>query len=158
MKTIILFRHGKSRWDENVADHHRSLNQKGIDRSQLIAKYLKNIINLNDYSIHSSFAKRALQTAEIASNEWNNQSINTEKELYTFSTNELTTWIKQQNTTKNLIIFGHNPAFTHFINLFTDENLDNLWTSGLAKIDFDIDAWSEIKHGELSLLLNPKTL
>ena len=70
MKELILFRHGKSRWDEQVEDHHRSLNNRGIERTTAVAQYLQIHQDLNDYTLYSSTAKRAKQTAEISASIW----------------------------------------------------------------------------------------
>ena len=50
-----------------------------------------------------------------------------------------------------VVIVGHNPAFIELINHFSDTGIDHLRTSGLAKISFDKDQWSEINKGQIIL-------
>ncbi|MNE08833.1 hypothetical protein D3C80_1014920 [compost metagenome] len=44
-------------------------------------------------------------------------------------------------------MFGHNPGFTDLFNYLTDNDLINLPTSGIVKVDFDLDSWREVSHG-----------
>ncbi|MDK7375855.1 MULTISPECIES: histidine phosphatase family protein [Weeksella] len=158
MKELILFRHGKSRWDEQVEDHHRSINNRGIERTTTVAQYLQIHQDLNDYTLYSSTAKRAKQTAEISASIWSKKEIIYDEKLYTFSTSELVKWIKTIPTQNKIILFGHNPCFTHFINTFTDDYLDNLWTSGVAIMQFEQVEWSKLRKGKLKHLVNPKEI
>ncbi len=158
MIELILFRHGKSRWDEHVEDHLRSLNNRGIERTISMAEHVLNIQNLNDFTLYSSTAKRAKQTAEIAAAKWAKKEIIYDEKLYTFSTAELVKWLKTTPTENKIILFGHNPCFTHFINTFTDDYLDNLWTSGVAIMQFEQDEWSKLRKGKLIQLVNPKEI
>ncbi|WP_395092937.1 SixA phosphatase family protein [Vaginella massiliensis] len=157
MKTLLLFRHGKSRWDEPVADKKRPLNKIGIKRTIKVATYLEQHFDFTNFEFHSSYAKRASETAKLVT-EICKTTCTTSKELYTFSVDELESWIRKHHTPNNLIIFGHNPAFTDFINQFSDAELDNLPTSGVARIDFEIDQWQDMKKGKLTMLLKPKDL
>ena len=81
-----------------------------------------------------------------------------DEKLYTFSTSELVKWIKKIPTQNKIILFGHNPCFTHFINTFTDDYLDNLWTSGVAIMQFEQVEWSKLRKGKLKHLVNPKEI
>jgi phosphohistidine phosphatase len=40
------------------------------------------------------------------------------------------------------MIFGHNPEFTNLVNLFLPDNIDNLPTSGVVTLQFDLTDWS----------------
>ncbi len=43
---------------------------------------------------------------------------------------------------KTVMIFGHNPGFTHFVNEFYGENwIDNLPTCGIVKIEGEVEEW-----------------
>ena len=59
---------------------------------------------------------------------------------------------------KNVMIFGHNHAFTSICNIFGDKFIDNLPTSGLVVIDFNVDSWSDIKHGTTRFTIFPRDL
>ena len=62
------------------------------------------------------------------------------------------------NYFNEIMIFGHNHAFTSITNIFGSTFIENLPTSGLVKINFDVNSWSDIKSGETELILIPKEL
>ena len=56
------------------------------------------------------------------------------------------------------MVFGHNPAMTGLVNLLGDKPIDNLPTTGLCVIDFDLNSWKDIETGKTLLQLFPKNL
>lgn len=56
------------------------------------------------------------------------------------------------------MIFGHNHAFTSISNIFGNIFIENLPTSGLVKLNIDIDNWKDLKTGTTDLLIIPKEL
>ena len=56
------------------------------------------------------------------------------------------------------MIFGHNHAFTSISNIFGDRYIENLPTSGLVKIIFDTNVWSDITNGQTEFIISPKNL
>ena len=68
-------------------------------------------------------------------------------------------WIqKLDNQLQNVLIFGHNPAFTDVANEFGNELIYNLPTSGFVWIQFKSDHWKEIKKGETVKIILPKEI
>ena len=63
-------------------------------------------------------------------------------------------------TNNNAIIVGHNPGLTNIINKLTNLKLDNLPTSGIVIIVFDVDNWKNInyKSGLVEWIKFPKDL
>jgi len=160
MKNLILFRHGKSRWDENVADQFRSLNDKGISRTKLSAHKLNELLEFEPQYVFSSVANRAKQTCEIAQSIFFPKiEVKYDKELYTFSHKALKNWIKAlDNSLDHAIIFGHNPAFTDIAYDFGSEFIMNIPTSGIVWIEFENEKWSEIIKGTTKHIIFPKEL
>ena len=77
MKSILLFRHGKSDWNANYKkDHDRPLSKRGVKAAKLMGLYLLNIQQIPDLII-SSTALRAKTTAQIAKKfgQWNSELI-----------------------------------------------------------------------------------
>ena len=160
MKTIILVRHGKSSWNENVTDRERPLKIRGINDAKLVAKQFFNRSNLPKH-IFSSPAKRALSTCEIFTNTINipKKSITIVEELYDFGGQNVINFIKNlPNELDEVMIFGHNHAFTSISNIFGNTFIDNLPTSGLVKLNFDIDDWKDLKKGTTEFIIIPKEL
>ncbi|WP_179335130.1 SixA phosphatase family protein [Winogradskyella costae] len=160
MKTITLVRHGKSSWEYDVIDHDRPLKQRGIEDSKRVVKDLKKRGYVPN-AIFSSSANRALSTCEIFMDGLNlskNQVIIDEK-LYDFDGRNVIEFIKGLSSElKEVMIFGHNHAFTSISNIFGDTLIDNLPTSGLIKLNFDIEDWKDLKQGTTEFIIIPKDL
>jgi phosphohistidine phosphatase len=160
MKSLILIRHAKSSWENYSSDFNRDLILKGILNSQLIALKVKSLIP-NDAVIWSSNAKRAKKTCIIFTEIWkhNQNLLCFSEDLYTFDSIKLTNIIKScPNSVKNLIIFGHNPAITNFVNKFGDSIIDNVPTSGFVKLNFSISDWNSIKTANTEYFITPRQL
>src|SRR3972149_550177 len=57
--------------------------------------------------------------------------------------------IQNIDDTKNdVMIFGHNPCFTHLANYLSDANVDNIPTCGVFCVEFDIKSWREVAEGK----------
>ena len=157
MKNLTLIRHGKSGYELGLSDKQRTLNERGIEQSIMVAeKYVEHLPQ--NYQIISSVAYRAKMTAEIFAKvfKFPVNEIQFSEDLYTFDGHELTSIIKSTNdNVTNLLIFGHNDAITHFVNKFGDINIDNVPTAGLVSIDFDTDIWSKINTGKTIHTLFP---
>jgi len=160
MKTITLVRHGKSSWEYDVIDYDRPLKQRGIEDSKLVAKelYIKDCVpNI----IFSSPANRALSTCKVfmKSLKIPENHIIVNEDLYDFDGRNVINFMKNlSNDLKEVMIFGHNHAFTSISNIFGDTFIDNLPTSGLVKINFDIEDWKDLKQGTTEYIIIPKDL
>ncbi|MDP5082011.1 MAG: histidine phosphatase family protein [Winogradskyella sp.] len=160
MKTIVLMRHGKSSWEFDVPDRQRPLNRRGNKDVQLVVShFIQN--NFAPKAIFSSPAKRALSTCRTFVQAFNlsENSIKIEEDLYDFGGESVINFIKNlPDSYSDIAIFGHNHAFTSISNIFGSIFIDNLPTSGLVKINFDVNHWREIKSGITEFMLLPKEL
>jgi phosphohistidine phosphatase len=158
-KKLAIFRHAKSSWDDNVNDHERPLTDRGIQDVHLVSSILKG--EFHPDLILSSDATRARSTASIFTS---NLGIDVKKillnrDLYDFSGENLTEVIKNCDDIYNdLLIFGHNHALTFFVNKFGDTYIDNVPTSGVVIIEFDIQHWWNLKKGKTIKTIFPKHL
>lgn len=61
---------------------------------------------------------------------------------------------------KKVMLVGHNPSFTLIVDYYTGQPIDNMPTTGLIQINFDVKSWKEIapKQGSLELFEYPKKL
>lgn len=160
MKNLFLMRHAKSRWDENVSDQFRSISSVGEAKTKKIAAFLKENLSLEFDKVFSSDATRAKETSVIVNHIlFPKQKVELIKELYTFSSFVLDEWIRKiDNQYKNVLIFGHNPAFTDLTNQLGNEIIYNLPTSGFVWIQFDHDNWKSITKGETIKIILPKEI
>lgn len=160
MKSIILVRHGKSSWEYDVLDRERPLKSRGVKDAKLVVKeFLKE--NSVPKFIYSSPAKRALSTCKIfvKSMKLPETSISVIEKLYDFGGENVVDFIKNHSDNcDEIMIFGHNHAFTSIANIFGSIFIANLPTSGLVKINFETNNWKHIEKGETELLIIPKEL
>jgi len=160
MKEIILIRHGKSSWEYDVTDRERPLKTRGINDIKLVANHFFNSNSVPEI-IFSSPARRALSTCEIFMNTLNiaKEQVVVVEELYDFDGRNVIDFIKNlSNEYNEVMIFGHNHAFTSISNIFGDTFIDNLPTSGLVKLKFDINDWNDLKKGITEFIIIPKEL
>ena len=53
---------------------------------------------------------------------------------------------------QSAVIIAHNPGLTNLINNITTMSLDNLPTTGIAEIEFNINGWSDISYENSNLV------
>ena len=71
MRSVIMFRHGKSDWDADYGpDHDRPLTKRGIKAAKKMGKYLAGLDQV-PHIVVSSTAVRARTTVELAMAEGN---------------------------------------------------------------------------------------
>ena len=157
-KKLILIRHAKSSWEYDVSDIDRPLKKRGVTDASIISNAFKE----KEYTvnkIYSSPANRALSTCKIFKNNlnWTDGQIEIVNKLYDFGGESVLNFITTlDNTLKTVIIFGHNHAFTAIANDFGDTYIDNLPTSGLVVLKFNVNSWEYVKYGETELLMFPR--
>jgi len=158
MKRLILVRHGKSSWEYDLPDDKRPLKKRGINDANLVSDLFQKK-NIAVDIVISSPAVRAFSTCKIFRDklELDSDNIETNIELYDFHGENVIKTVK--NTPDNfetLMIFGHNHAFTSISNIFGNKFIDNLPTSGLVAIEFQVDSWVDIKKGNTVLTIFPR--
>ena len=157
-KKIVIIRHAKSSWEFNLPDQERPLSDRGIKDAGIVSNYLKENFEIPDI-VYSSPAKRALNTCHIFLSVLNisRDKLAVVSELYDFDGNKVINFMKSLNNKyKNVMIFGHNHAFTSISNIFGDKFIDNLPTSGVVVINFNTNDWKKIDKGKTELLIFPK--
>ncbi|MCM5663037.1 SixA phosphatase family protein [Galbibacter mesophilus] len=160
MKSLTLMRHGKSSWDFEVRDKDRPLQERGVNDAILVAQTVKVNLTTPDI-IFSSPAARALHTCMIFVREskLDLSKVKITEELYDFDGDSVITFLKSLDERyKNVMIFGHNHAFTSISNIFGNKSIDNLPTAGLVTLHFDVEKWSDIKQGTTEKIIFPKQL
>jgi len=164
MKSVILFRHGKSDWGAHYStDHERPLSKRGINASKKMGLYLKRRDNFPEL-ILSSTSLRTKSTIQLAVKEgkWPTEIIYDSK-LYEASLNDVMDILKKQDDNLNKIcIVGHEPVLSLLILKSRKANWEKFPTASMAKINFISKKWVNIKFGvgssELVWLVKPKDL
>ena len=146
MKTITFLRHSKSSWDYNLDDIDRPLNNSGVVKIKKVAE-LSKVQFINSDIIFSSSAARAIHTSLILTRclSINSNRISICEDLYTFKFNEVLNFInKIENKYSEVVLVGHNPAYTEISNYFSENKILNLPTARWFSIKFDSNSWSDI--------------
>ena len=160
MKKLYFIRHAKSSWEFDVADEKRPLNDRGLTDAKNIGFALKDKDLVIDLIITSP-AVRASTTAAIIQNALGitSDKLQTVKELYDFSGEKVLQVIHSiSDTYQNVLIFGHNHAFTTLANTLGSKSIQNVPTAGVVVIEFDSETWSSVKKGKTVFTLFPKEL
>lgn len=146
MKIITFLRHSKSSWDYNVSDIDRPLNEFGINKIIQTAKSSANHFSLSEI-IFTSPAIRALHTSIILSRELSidSKKVKVCEDLYTFNYNDVLKFIKNINENfSNVVLVGHNPAYTEINNYFSNNNILNLPTARWFSLTFESENWINV--------------
>ncbi|MGB2088489.1 MAG: SixA phosphatase family protein [Psychroflexus salarius] len=161
LKTLVLIRHGKSAWSNpNLDDFDRPLKKRATHDAKLVAEAFQKV-NSKQFRAITSDAKRAFETAKMFQSHLPNTVIDLEPrhELYTFSpSNLLETILTTSPDIDELMVFGHNPAMTDVANQLGHQFFQNIPTTGLVQLSFDVDDWSQIAEGKTQFYLFPKNL
>ena len=148
-----MVRHAKSSWDvPDISDFDRPLNERGKRDAPRMAKRLKEK-RVNPDLMLSSPAKRALSTskrfAEVLG--YGKERIKTERSLYHADEDEILSVIRRVKDKHNvLMVFGHNPGLTEFVNQLCKEDnfIGNVPTSGVVSFNFKVEHWRDIDFGK----------
>lgn len=160
MKKAIFVRHAKSDWDQpGLPDIKRPLGPRGLRDAPVMAKKLR-ALEQNIDSIISSPAVRAYETSKYFAHEFHlkESEIIKEGDLYeAFADTILNVLRSIDNSNESVIVFGHNPGFTMFANLFASNPIDNIPTCGIFRLISSVNNWREIdpSNTELDLFIKP---
>jgi len=160
MKELVLLRHAKSSWDNNLDDRNRPLIEKGVNRIINISKASKDVF-LNSDIIYSSPAIRAISTAIIMTSvlDINFSKIHINESLYSFNSQDILNFIRFiDNKYSRVICVGHNPAYSEVGNILGDKKLIHLPTAGWIKFKFNESDWKHVKNGKVVVGLPRKIL
>jgi phosphohistidine phosphatase len=154
-------RHAKSDWSiPGQPDFERSLNERGHRDASLMAERLKEL-NIKPDAIFSSSSLRTRLTAQYICEKigFNFENIQWKDSLYEVSLDEILQHIRNfDNNYQSVMMFGHNPTYTHLVEYLTNTSINNMPTAGVANIYLKISSWKEITKGvgELKWFIYPK--
>jgi len=150
MKVIYLIRHAKSSWkDLSIQDFERPLNDRGKNDAPIIGKHL-NQLGFNPDLIVCSPAKRTISTAKLIckNSSYEFKNVQTISSIYESTLQTLIELINNlSNNYKEITLIGHNPGITNLYNYLCDDDLVNIPTCGVVKIELEISQWNEIIKG-----------
>lgn len=171
MKTLGLFRHAKSDWnDARLRDFDRPLNARGRNGAALMG------LHIRDYGtkwqrILASPAVRVTQTIELAAEAAGQiPPLNWDRRIYLASSPTLMELLREQEGDPSTVLMvGHNPGLEDLIfDLVPDDGSSPLRdlveekfpTAAFAVLELAIESWDAIEEGcgRLIHLTRPRDL
>jgi phosphohistidine phosphatase len=174
MRRLMLLRHAKTETDApSGQDHDRRLDERGHSDAAEIGHWIARNPPFPGLVLVSS-AVRARQTWDLAWEEMKGRVPKPEleilDELYGAEPTQLLRIVRMASASdpKRLMLVGHNPGMHEVALMLAGSGDkaarkalgDNLPTSGLAILDFDIGDWTDVafRHGKLASFVSPKLL
>ncbi len=167
MKTLGLFRHAKSDWDDIAKrDFDRGLNERGRRGAALMGAHIA-AHGVVWSKIIASSAERVKQTLAEALPD---TEIEWDKRAYLASSVTLMELIREHSDDEQAILMaGHNPGLQDLIfdivppsaeNALFDEAAGKFPTATFAVLELDIDSWEQFSGdcGKLVHLKRPRDL
>jgi phosphohistidine phosphatase len=162
-RELVLIRHTKSSWsDFSIPDFDRPIKKDRIDDAKEMASELKSL-ELEPDLIICSPAKRTRQTVEYFCDKlkYDTDKVQFEKRIYESRAEDILQVIRETDAgVKTLVVVGHNPSLTDFANLFIEDKIDELPTTGVVWLEFKSEDWEIYRPTPCKLkhFLSPKTI
>lgn len=105
--------------------------------------------------ILTSSAERAKIFAEtLADNlNYNREKIVITRDFYSAEAPELFSFFKTLGNSYSKVFFiGHNPEITYLANYMSDQDIDNIPTSGIFGLRYEIDKWEDLDSSSAELI------
>lgn len=174
MRRLMLLRHAKTETDApSGQDKDRRLDERGLRDAAEMGHWIGEHPPFPDLVLVSP-AVRAHQTWDIAWKAMKDRvrapAVEFLPELYGAEPSELLHSIRlaQASDPRRVMVVGHNPGMHEFALMLAGSGdkaarkalEDNLPTSGLAVLDFDVGDWTDVafRRGKLVLFTSPKLL
>lgn len=162
-RELVLIRHTKTNLAEvGQRDFDRALKKDRTDDAKNMARHLKEL-GLQPELILCSPALRTKQTAELFCEKlkYDFNKIVFDMRLYESSAKDYLEVVRETNKEiESLVVVGHNPSITYFVNLFLKNEIDMVPTSGVVWLELESDDWEIFRTTpcKLKCFLTPKTI
>jgi len=156
LRRLVVLRHAKSAWPDDVGDHERPLAPRGRRDAPAAGRALADIDCLPDLALCST-AVRARQTWELTAGQWGTPPpVRHDPRLYGADVPELLEAVREVSAhTKTLLLVGHNPGLEELVLTLADDSLDDALddvrtkfpTSAIAVLVWHGDDWGSLDPG-----------
>lgn len=155
---LVLLRHAKSNWPEDVADHERPLAKRGRRDAPVVGRWLSTSGYVPD-AVLCSTALRARETWELVSAELPpdaSPTVRYESRVYEASVLGLLMLVRELDPAwRTVIIVGHNPGLAELTVGLVDPDTEQVPhafpTAAVAVLGLP-GSWAEAAPGESHLL------
>lgn len=151
-KTLILFRHAKSSWADDVEDHERALAERGRKAAPVMAKWLA-AKGLKPSVALVSTARRTQETWALVSPELGKVIRRDVAEIYEAPAERILDAVHGvEPSVETLIIVGHNPGMEDLARLLIKGDggkagarlREKFPTAAIAVLDIPVEDWTEV--------------
>ena len=169
MRRLILMRHGKALWPEEVRDHQRPLAQRGKVSVPMMARWLRDTYGKPDFVVVSN-ARRTCETFDLILGEIPGLPAVFEPRIYEASLHDVMEVVcEQSDRITTLMVVGHNPGLQDLAETLADPAVSEAsacrrleWkypTAAITVLEFDGD-WAGLQpHGaKLVAFMTPANL
>ncbi|MGH3754127.1 MAG: SixA phosphatase family protein [Pseudonocardiaceae bacterium] len=149
-RTLILLRHAKSAWPEEIPDATRPLAGRGRRDAPAVGRWLRGQISKIDLVLCSP-AVRAVQTWDLAAAQLDAvPQVRHDERLYGASGEQLLTVTQElPSQASTVVLVGHNPSLENLLALLTGAD-ELLKTSAIAIVTTPA-TWAEVKNQSWTL-------
>ncbi|MFE9613603.1 SixA phosphatase family protein [Streptomyces sp. NPDC006012] len=156
MRRLIVLRHAKSAWPEDIADHERPLGPRGRRDAPAAGRALAEADCLPDLALCST-ALRARHTWELASAQWGTPPpARFDPRLYAADVADLLRVVHEvPPEVETLLLVGHNPGLAELVLDLAGDGLDDTLTvvrgkfptSAIAVLAWHGTGWQALAPG-----------
>jgi phosphohistidine phosphatase len=144
-RTLVVIRHAKSDWGQEVPDHDRPLNDRGRREAPGIGRWLADNVTQLDLVICSP-ANRARQTWRLAAERFApDLRARYDERVYEAGPQQLMSVLEEvDDAVATAGVVGHNPGLSELVETLTGERIE-LRTSAVALLRWEgtwADVWS----------------
>jgi len=171
VKTLGLFRHAKSDWnDARARDFDRPLNKRGRKGADVMGRHIRDH-GLDWDRIIASPAVRVAETIELGARATGHTApVNWDRRIYLASSTTLLDLLhEQEGDPGSILMIGHNPGLEDLIfDLVPDDGSSPLRdiveekfpTAAFAVLEIDAESWADVREGSARLvhLMRPRDL
>jgi len=169
MRTVSLYRHAKSSWDDpSLEDFDRGLSKRGTAAAPRMGSYMRHAGEMPELVLCSP-SKRTRETFRLTFGDDPAPELREAQALYHASAATMLDMLRGlPGEVGHVMVLGHNPGLHALaLDLFSrgePEAVDAVCrkfpTCGLAVIDVELDGWGALGVGDgyLRAFVTPKTL
>jgi phosphohistidine phosphatase len=148
MKKLVLLRHANAELELGMSDIQRKISLQGYREIKKLAPALKEKVNSFD-EIHYSAAVRTTQTTQNVLEYFDTYGkiLKAEPNFYNAEVEIYQDFIKNggfQDSSNFVMIVGHNPGISQFLNAFVNDYFYSLSTCSAAILSTAASKWSDM--------------
>jgi phosphohistidine phosphatase len=150
-RRLVVVRHAKSAWPDDVPDAQRPLNKRGRRDAPAAGRWLRDRVGHVDAAVCSP-ATRTRQTWELIAAELDGAPDPAfDERVYAATVGTLLAVVRGiSDDVGSALVVGHNPGVADLVAMLADEELE-MKTSAIAVLGLT-DSWADAQPGRATLI------